>query len=150
VTCHDQGVLTLLLYALLAIIVVAGLFALAVFVLPKGEQIAPPAPDARPWEVLPDRQLRPEDVVAARLPVALRGYRFAETDLLLDRLTEELRIRDDEIARLRGARPSTTGLPDSAGLASYGPVSQYEAGEPEEEPAESSASDEVYSDRPHD
>ena len=26
-----------------------------------------------------------------RLPVALRGYRFAETDLLLDRLTDELR-----------------------------------------------------------
>ena len=103
--------LTLLLYGLLAIIVIAGLFALAVFVLPKGEQIAPPAPDNRPWESLPDRKLRPEDVVSARLPVALRGYRFAETDLLLDRLTEELRLRDDEIARLRGARPSTEGLP---------------------------------------
>jgi hypothetical protein len=49
--------------------------------------------------------------VSARLPVALRGYRFAETDLLLDRLTEELRLRDDEIARLRGARPSIEGLP---------------------------------------
>jgi hypothetical protein len=104
-------VLTLLLYGLLAILVIAGLFALAVFVLPKGEQIAPPAPDTRPWESLPDRKLRPEDVVSARLPVALRGYRFAETDLLLDRLTEELRLRDDEIARLRGARPSIEGLP---------------------------------------
>lgn len=103
--------LTLLLYGLLAILVIAGLFALAVFVLPKGEQIAPPAPDTRPWESLPDRKLRPEDVVSARLPVALRGYRFAETDLLLDRLTEELRLRDDEIARLRGARPSIEGLP---------------------------------------
>jgi len=118
-------VLTLLLYALLAIIVVAGLFALAVFVLPKGEQLAPPAPDTRPWEALPDRQLVAEDVVAARLPVALRGYRFAETDLLLDRLTDELRMRDDEIARLRGARASVTGLP------SYGPVSQYETAESE-------------------
>ena len=38
-----------------------------------------------------------------RLPVALRGYRFAETDILLDRLTEELRERDAEIARLRDA-----------------------------------------------
>ncbi len=26
-----------------------------------------------------------------KLPVALRGYRFAETDLLLDRLADELR-----------------------------------------------------------
>lgn len=107
---------TILLYGLLAILVIAGLFALAVFVLPKGEQIAPPAPDTRPWESLPDRKLRPEDVVSARLPVALRGYRFAETDLLLDRLTEELRLRDDEIARLRGARPSTEGLPTQVGL----------------------------------
>ena len=79
-TCHDRRVLTLLLYGLLAILVIAGLFALAVFVLPKGEQIAPPAPDTRPWESLPDRKLRPEDVVSARLPVALRGYRFAETE----------------------------------------------------------------------
>lgn len=102
--------LTLLLYALLAIFVVAGLFALAVWVLPKGEQMAPPAPDTRPWETVPDRKLLPEDVVAARLPVALRGYRFAETDLLLDRLTDELRQRDEEIARLRGARPSVDGL----------------------------------------
>jgi hypothetical protein len=109
-------VVTLLLYGLLAILVIAGLFALAVFVLPKGEQIAPPAPDTRPWESLPDRKLRPEDVVSARLPVALRGYRFAETDLLLDRLTEELRLRDDEIARLRGARPSIGGLPTQVRL----------------------------------
>lgn len=163
-TCHDRGVLTLLLYALLAIIVVAGLFALAVFVLPKGEQLAPPAADTRPWETLPERQLRPEDVVAARLPVALRGYRFAETDLLLDRLTDELRMRDEEIARLRGARPST------AGLSSYGPVPGYEAayqpgyepgpesGEPEEEDrpplgdpsAAAAASDDVLGDRQHD
>jgi hypothetical protein len=110
-------VLTLLLYALLAIVVVAGLFALAVWVLPRGEQMAPPAPDTRPWDTLPDRKLRPEDVVAARLPVALRGYRFAETDLLLDRLTDELRHRDEEIARLRGARLSVDGLASTQEIA---------------------------------
>jgi hypothetical protein len=104
-------VLTLLLYALLAVLVIAGLFLLAVFVLPKGEQIAPPSPDTRPWEALPNHQLSADEVVAARLPVALRGYRFAETDLLLDRLTEELRERDEEIARLRGARKAPEGLP---------------------------------------
>ena len=122
--------LTLFLYALLAIIVVAGLFALAVFVLPKGEQIAAPTPDTRPWESLPDRQLRPEDIVSARLPVALRGYRFAETDLLLDRLTTELRLRDDEIARLRGARASVDGLPRHDELRPRrddGPAGQHEA-----------------------
>src|SRR5262249_60038391 len=69
-----------------------------------------PGRNTSPGETLPDRKLGREDVVSARLPVALRGYRFAETDLLLDRLTDELRQRDDEIARLRGARPSVDGL----------------------------------------
>jgi hypothetical protein len=62
---------------------------------------------------LPDRPLLPEDVIATRLPVALRGYRFAETDLLLDRLTLELRERDEEIERLRGAAGSRQGSDDA-------------------------------------
>ena len=105
--------LTLLLYGLLAVFVIAALFGLAVFVLPKGEQISPPSPDTRPWEALPDRPLLPEDVIATRLPVALRGYRFAETDLLLDRLTVELRERDEEIARLRGGIGSRPAAGDA-------------------------------------
>jgi hypothetical protein len=105
---------TFLLYAVLALVVVAVLFGLAVLVLPKGEQLSPPAPDVRPWASLPDRKIEPEDVVAVRLPVALRGYRFAETDHLLDRLTEELRRRDDEIARLR-QRDVPTGPPPISG-----------------------------------
>lgn len=96
----------MVLYALLAVIVIAGLFLLAVFVLPRGEEISAPTPDTRPWDALPERRLRPEDVIATRLPVALRGYRFAETDLLLDRLTEEIRERDEEIARLSGRQPA--------------------------------------------
>jgi hypothetical protein len=116
-------VLTLLLYGLLAVFVIAALFGLAVFVLPKGEQISPPSPDTRPWEALPDRPLVPEDVVATRLPVALRGYRFAETDLLLDRLTLELRERDEEIERLRGAgsRPASDDADPSDPGAAYDP-----------------------------
>jgi hypothetical protein len=106
-------VLTLLLYGLLAVFVIAGLFGLAVFVLPKGEQISAPTPDARPWEALPDRPLLPEDIIATRLPVALRGYRFAETDLLLDRLTLELRERDEEIERLRGGTRSRRASGDA-------------------------------------
>ncbi|MEP6599345.1 MAG: hypothetical protein ABJB98_07870 [Actinomycetota bacterium] len=92
---------TLLLYGLMALIAVGVLFVLTALFLPKGVQIAPPAPDMRPWAALPDRRMAPEEVTAIRLPVALRGYRFAEADLLLDRLTEELRARDAEIAQLR-------------------------------------------------
>jgi hypothetical protein len=94
-------VLTLVLYGLLAIAIMAGLFFLAASFLPAGEQIAPPVRDEAPWDLPSSRRLDAADVAAVRLPVALRGYRFAETDVLLDRLGEELRQRDAEIARLR-------------------------------------------------
>ena len=49
--------------------------------------------------------------------MALRGYRFAETDILLDRLAGELRRRDEEIARLQGHPVD----PDAEETASYPP-----------------------------
>jgi hypothetical protein len=94
-------VLHLLLYGVLAIALAGGLFALAARFLPAGEQIAPPIRDEPPWELPPHRALSPDEIDTVRLPVALRGYRFTETDLLLDRLASELRARDQEIARLR-------------------------------------------------
>jgi DivIVA domain-containing protein len=119
-------VLHLVLYGLLAIILAGGLFLLAARFLPAGEQIAPPLRDEPQWELPPDRMLAPEDVDTVRLPVALRGYRFAETDLLLDRLAAELRARDAEIVRLRGG-----GEPEPA-----------PAEEPAEEPLAAAAADE--------
>jgi len=120
-------VLSLLLYGLVAVVAVAVLYGLAVLVLPAGEQLAPPAPDLKPWS-LTDRSLNAEDLVTVRLPVALRGYRFAETDQLLDRLTYELAQRDEEISRLRGATftsgPAQTATP---WLASAQPVDGFEA-----------------------
>lgn len=95
--------LHLLLYGLLAVLLAGGLFLVATRFLPAGEQIAPPLRDESPWELPGDRMLNPDDVDSVRLPVALRGYRFAETDSLLDRLAGELRARDLEIARLRGS-----------------------------------------------
>jgi DivIVA domain-containing protein len=97
-------VASLILYGFIALLAVGVLFGLAVWLLPAGEQIAPPAPDFKPW-TLADHALSPQDVHDVRLPVALRGYRFAETDTLLDRLTDELRQRDEEISRLRGETP---------------------------------------------
>ena len=106
--------LHLVLYVLLAIIVAVGLFLAATRFLPAGEQIAPVVRDEPVWELPPERSLQPEDVDGVRLPVALRGYRFAETDVLLDRLAGELRARDAEIARLRGAslRPAPSRPPN--------------------------------------
>jgi len=95
-------VVHLALSALVAIVAAAVLFLLGARFLPRGEQIAPAVRDEPPWELPAERSLRAEDIDEVRLPVALRGYRFAETDLLLDRLADELRARDEEIARLRG------------------------------------------------
>ena len=97
--------LTLALYGLLAILLIGGLYLVAARLLPAGEQIAPPVRDEPIWELPVERALVAADIAEVRLPVALRGYRFAETDLLLDRLVEELRVRDEEIARLRGVPP---------------------------------------------
>jgi hypothetical protein len=108
-------VLTLALYGLLAVLVIGALYLVAVRLLPAGEQIAPPVRDEPIWALPIERSLLADDVADVRLPVALRGYRFAETDLLLDRLVEELRARDEEIARLRGEAPVTrAGQPDPA------------------------------------
>lgn len=93
--------LTLLLWAALAVLVAAVLFVVIARVLPAGEQIAPAVRDEPPWGLPAERRLTGDDIDGLRLPVAVRGYRFAETDLLLDRLAEELRVRDAEIARLR-------------------------------------------------
>jgi hypothetical protein len=104
-------VLTFLLYGLLAVLVIGILFVAAVYFLPRGEQVASTAPDSRTWAQLPRGHIQPDDVTAMRLPVALRGYRFAETDLLLDRLTDELRARDEEIERLRNGESASPQPP---------------------------------------
>ena len=92
----------MLLYGGVAVAVAVVLFFVAARFLPAGEQIAPPIRDEPLWALPEHRRLTAADIDEVKLPVALRGYRFAETDLLLDRLSYELRQRDDEIARLRG------------------------------------------------
>jgi hypothetical protein len=95
-------VLTLALYGLLALVVIAIVFVLITRVIPPGEQIAPAVRDDPVWSLPSGRALNPREIAMIRLPVALRGYRFSETDQLLDRLADELHERDLEIARLRG------------------------------------------------
>lgn len=106
--------LHLLISAVAAIVIAGVLFLLATRFLPAGEQIAPAVRDEPPWELPAERQLTADDIDDLRLPVALRGYRFAETDLLLDRLADELRRRDEEIARLRGHHGGDADLSELA------------------------------------
>ena len=123
--------LTLLGYALLAVVVAGVLYLLAANFLPPGEQIAPPLRDEAPWELPAGSRMDSADVANVRLPVALRGSRFAETDQLLDRLAEELRRREEEIARLRGPAAAAAAASAVAPTAPAAPGSAERA-----EPAE--------------
>jgi DivIVA domain-containing protein len=139
-------VLTLAGYGLLAIVIMVVLYVVAAKVLPAGEQIAPAVRDDAPWALPATRELTASDVAEVRLPVALRGYRFAETDLLLDRLGDELRARDAEIARLRaelaGPAPSAAPQPQPQGVNPYSEQSYAAESEPaESEPAGDGSSD---------
>lgn len=87
-------------YALLALIVAGLLFYAVVALLPDGPGLKAEA-DQRPFELPEDRRMVRADLDRVRIPVSLRGYRFAETDDLIDRLAAELVVRDEEIARLR-------------------------------------------------
>jgi hypothetical protein len=60
--------------------------------------LALPARDAAQVEWPFDRAMTGADVVRLRIPVALRGYRMAETDAVLDRL-REMRLSDPLLAR---------------------------------------------------
>ena len=114
--------MTVFVYTVLALVVVAALVALAVLVLPANEELAPAAPDRTPWALPAERALTGPDVGRLRLPVTLRGYRFAETDAVLDRLGEEIAYRDSVIATLRAELDEKLysgrgdGLPDVGGL----------------------------------
>ena len=133
--------LSLVLYGLLALGLMIGLFLVASRFLPAGEQIAPPLRDEPPWALPAERHLNAGDIEDLRLPVALRGYRFAETDLLLDRLVDELRRRDTELERLYGlliAMPvppaQDSAVPVAGSEAASAVAAETEPGEPESRP----------------
>ena len=64
-----------------------------------------------PFEGLPEGAVKPEDVRGLRFDLGLRGYRMDQVDAVLDRLTDELRSRDEQLAALRAgaARRATEG-----------------------------------------
>lgn len=90
---------------LLAVVAVAVLAGVAVAVSGRGA-MTEPLPDS-PARGLPDGPLRPDDLDAVRFPMALRGYRMAEVDAVLDRLR-------DELAQAREATAGE-GLPERSG-----------------------------------
>ncbi|MGI4894719.1 MAG: DivIVA domain-containing protein [Janthinobacterium lividum] len=62
-----------------------------------------PATSTRPYRGLPDGPVIARDVDGVRFSLGLRGYRMDEVDAVLDRLREEIRERDEELAAWRTA-----------------------------------------------
>ena len=80
---------TALVYLIVVTGVAAAFFGLAAVVFGRGEELGPLAPDATPTR-LPAHGVAGDDLRALRFPQAVRGYRMAEVDWVLDRLAEEL------------------------------------------------------------
>ncbi|NHC13186.1 DivIVA domain-containing protein [Motilibacter sp. E257] len=110
-----------MLFLLLALGVLA---AIALVAAGRGDGLSEAEPDVAPV-ALPSGALTPVDLAEVRFPSALRGYRMADVDAVLDRVAGELAERDARIALLEsaaGARPLAVGddgsmLDDGAGLA---------------------------------
>ena len=94
---------TVLQYVIVAAVIGAVVFAIAVFVFGRGEQLAPLSPRTSPTE-LPDGTVTGGDVESLRFAMAVRGYRMSDVDWALSRLGAE-------IDRLRGQISELTGEP---------------------------------------
>ena len=87
---HSGGVGTVLaVLGVLAVLLVAGLVATR-----EGEVLRDAPPDRADPDLPDDGPLRAGDLERVRFGMALRGYRMAEVDALLDRLAAELRARE--------------------------------------------------------
>lgn len=80
---------TALIYLIVIAAVAAVLFGIAAAVFGRGEELAPLAPGATPTR-LPANDIEGDDVRVLQIPQAVRGYRMAEVDWVLDRLAAEL------------------------------------------------------------
>ena len=115
-TWWDRGVGTALIYLLVVVAVAAAVFGLASAVFGRGEELAPLAPGATPTR-LPVGEIGGDDVRALRFPQAVRGYRMADVDWVLDRLATELDRAGTEREHLRAlvaeleAHPTTKDGP---------------------------------------
>lgn len=79
----------------------------------RGDSAATAQPDGRVAYLPDDRPVTPDDVDALRLPQAVRGYRVADVDDVLDRLSAELRRRDVLLAGLGVRGAPETEVPGS-------------------------------------
>jgi DivIVA domain-containing protein len=99
-----------------AVIVVLALGVVAVVAAGRGTPMDPAYDDAPDSLVPAEGPLTADDLRRVRFPIALRGYRMAEVDALLDRLAEE-REQAEALARRADADRDAEG---DAGPRDYG------------------------------
>jgi len=105
-------VTTVLQYLVIATVIGLVVFALAVFVFGRGEQLAPLSPRISPTE-LPERGMTGSDVGSIRFAMALRGYRMSDVDWALERMGSEIDRLRAEIASLSGEVDERGNDPDA-------------------------------------
>lgn len=111
---------TVLQYLVIAAVIGGVIFAIAVFVFGRGEQMAPLPPRTSPTE-LPDEGVTGQDVRSLRFAMALRGYRMSDVDWALERMATEL-------DRLRGQLAEPAGPPAPGSDTGAEPVTEPDAG----------------------
>lgn len=84
-----------------------------------------PVPDEIDTRVPPsDIRMAPEDIDALRFRMAFRGYRMDQVDDALDRLREEIAVRDAKIVTLQGAVAAVEAVeaPPASSRSPFAPV----------------------------
>ena len=100
------------MYWLQLVVIVALLAAVGWLAIGGGGHMSEPEPD-RPDLALPgDGLLAREDVDRVRFSVGARGYRMDEVDDVLDRLAQEIELREQRIAELEGRTPKQSASRD--------------------------------------
>jgi DivIVA domain-containing protein len=101
------------MYWLQLVVIVALLAAVGWLAIGGGGHMSDPVPD-RPDLALPeDGLLARDDVDRVRFSVGARGYRMDEVDDVLDRLANEIELRERRIAELEGRAPESEVSPES-------------------------------------
>ncbi|HEY9416679.1 MAG TPA: DivIVA domain-containing protein [Pseudonocardia sp.] len=99
---------TALIYVLVLLAVAAAIFVGGSALVGRGEELAPIPPGGSPtW--LPDSGMVAADVRAVRFQQAVRGYRMAEVDWVLDTVAAELQRLHARIAELETPTEPETG-----------------------------------------
>ncbi|GAB2590267.1 hypothetical protein GCM10027168_24210 [Streptomyces capparidis] len=88
--------------------------AVALLVLGPGGGLPEAEPERPVYPLPPDRPVNRVDLDTLRLPMALRGYRMADVDDVLDRVAAELAMRDQRIAELEALLAAGAAAPAPA------------------------------------